>query len=256
MNFYVINLKRISAGILAAAFTAACVGAIVTHNKDESETFSVGGRNIPIYSVERGDNKIALTFDCAWNADDIDSILATLAKHNAKATFFMLGTWAQNYPDAVKKIADAGHEIGNHSYNHTDYTTLSREEQLNDMQRADDIIAEITGTAPILFRAPSGSYNDTVVAAAEESGRIYVQWSRDTLDYTDTATKESIIKRGTENTAAGDIILLHNGTKYTAYALDALLTELEKSFELVGLTDLLYFSEFTVDAAGRQYAVK
>ena len=66
--------------------------------------FNVNGREIPIYSVERDDNKIALTFDCAWNDDDIDSILDTLDKYNCKATFFVVGDWAEKYSESLKKI--------------------------------------------------------------------------------------------------------------------------------------------------------
>ena len=84
--------------------------------------FNVNGREIPIYSVERADNKIALTFDCAWNDDDVDSILDTLDEYGCKATFFVTGDWAEKYGDSLEKICQRGHEIGNHSYNHADYT--------------------------------------------------------------------------------------------------------------------------------------
>ena len=66
--------------------------------------FNVNGREIPIYSVERCDNKIALTFDCAWNDDDIDSILDTLDKYNCKATFFVVGDWAEKYSESLRKF--------------------------------------------------------------------------------------------------------------------------------------------------------
>ncbi len=252
MNFFVIRLKTLAA---AAAGVLAICAAGVFFFSNASETFLVGGREIPIYSVARDDNRIALTFDCAWNADDIDSILGTLGDHNVKATFFVVGSWAEKYPDAVRKIAAQGHELGSHSYNHADYTTLSESEMLEDMERTDNIIKDLTGESPALFRAPSGSYNSKVVAAAESSGRIYVQWSRDALDYTETATKDSIIKRACENTVPGDIILMHNGTKYTAYALDALLDDLCARFEPVKVSELLHLGEYTVDASGKQFPV-
>ena len=72
---------------------------------------SASVKELPIYNVAVKDKKVAFTMNCAWNADDIDSILSTLAKHNTHITFFIVGNWADKYPEAVKKIADAGHEI-------------------------------------------------------------------------------------------------------------------------------------------------
>jgi len=68
-------------------------------------------KQLPIYNVATEEKKVAFTMNCAWDADDIDSILETLSKHNTKITFFMVGDWVQKYPEAVKKIHEAGHEI-------------------------------------------------------------------------------------------------------------------------------------------------
>lgn len=68
-------------------------------------------RKVPIYNVDTKENKIALTMNCAWNADDVEQILQILEKNNIKITFFMVGDWIQKYPEAAKKISDAGHEI-------------------------------------------------------------------------------------------------------------------------------------------------
>ena len=123
MNFYVIKLKH----IIIALLIFAVIPIIWFTTSRAVSVFNVNGREIPIYSVERCDNKIALTFDCAWNDDDIDSILDTLDKYNCKATFFVVGDWAEKYSESLKKIYDRGHEIGNHSYNHADYTKMSAE---------------------------------------------------------------------------------------------------------------------------------
>ena len=248
MNFFIVRMRYvyITAAIIAgAAFVLFSGHSII-------QTFHSNGRELPIYSVERNDNKIALTFDCAWNDDDIDSILNTLDKYNAKATFFILGQWAEKYPESVKKIYDHGHEIGGHSYSHTDYTTLSVSDMEQDMTKTDSAIENTGAEVSLLFRAPSGAYNDTVVSAVEGSGRIYVQWSKDSIDYTDDATKASIIKRSTENVIPGDIILLHNGTKYTAQALDEILSILTQNFQPVILSDLIYFNQFRIDNTGKQ----
>lgn len=247
MKIAVIKAKYLVIAALAAVIIPVIFAAF---NKSQA-VFNVNGREIPIYSVERGDNKIALTFDCAWNDDDVDQILDTLDKYNCKATFFVLGSWAQKYEDSLKKIAERGHEIGNHSYNHADYTKLSAEEICADLEKADKIIAQITGKTPVLMRAPSGGYNNTVVTAAEGMGKIYIQWSVDGIDYGDT-TAEGIYKRSTQKTKAGDIILLHNGTEHTAKVLPDILAALGNDCEFVTVSELIYTDNFVIDGTGRQ----
>ena len=136
MNFYVIKLKH----IIIALLIFAVIPIIWFTTSRAVSVFNVNGREIPIYSVERDDNKIALTFDCAWNDDDIDSILDTLDKYNCKATFFVVGDWAEKYSESLKKIYDRGHEIGNHSYNHADYTKMSAEAITADLDKCDGIV--------------------------------------------------------------------------------------------------------------------
>lgn len=213
--------------------------------------FNSSERKIPIYSVERNDNKIALTFDCAWNDSDIDNILTILDKNNIKASFFVTGKWAEEYPESVKKIYENGHDIGNHSYNHADYTTMSKNDVIKDLDKCDSAIESIIGQKCTLMRAPSGGYNNTVMSAAEDSGRIYIQWSIDGLDYTTNATEESI-KNRVFNTAAGDIILMHNGTKLTAKVLPEIITELSKKYDFVKVSELIYPDNRIVDHTGRQ----
>ena len=144
MTFLVIRARHLA--ILAAALIAVPV-LFIAANKTMS-VFNVNGREIPIYSVERADNKIALTFDCAWNDDDVDSILDTLDEYGCKATFFVTGDWAEKYGDSLEKICQRGHEIGNHSYNHADYTKLSKEEMLADMEKCDAAVESATGEKP------------------------------------------------------------------------------------------------------------
>ena len=218
MNFYVIKLKH----IIIALLIFAVIPIIWFTTSRAVSVFNVNGREIPIYSVERNDNKIALTFDCAWNDDDIDSILDTLDKYNCKATFFVVGDWAEKYSESLKKIYDRGHEIGNHSYNHADYTKMSAEAITADLDKCDGIVESITGERPYLMRAPSGGYNNTVVKAAEDSGRMYIQWSVDGIDYGDNIVNPSSLhaasifmsfpfKAGFGNLAKPDFTYLHSG---------------------------------------------
>lgn len=213
------------------------------------------GRELPIYSVERADNKIALTFDCAWNDDDINSILDTLSENECTAAFFVTGDWAKKYPEAVEKIYKAGHIVGNHSYDHDDYTKMSSAEIEEDIKKADECIKRICGEAPLYMRMPSGAYNDTAVTAAESCGKISVQWSVDSIDYKKNATEDSILSKLVK-TKSGDIILMHNGTELTARLLPKIIKGLKKNYEFVSLDELIYQDNFEIDHAGRQILVK
>lgn len=230
----------------------AALALVFAFARGEMEVFKVGDREIPIYSVERDDNKIALTFNCAWNDSDVDRIIETLKKYNADATFFAVGDWAEKYPEALKKIADAGFEVGNHSYNHAHYSKMSKPDIIADMQKCDDLIENITGTKPYLFRAAYGEYNNNVVSACDETGRVYIQWSKDSLDYK-AKSAEEIRQRLLGKVKKGDIILMHNGTECTADALDGILSELSKEYTLVKVSDLIYRDNYTVDGCGRQH---
>lgn len=247
MHFFVIKVKYMVFGVLAVIMLVV-VG--VTSGPAVS-TFLSGSRELPIYSVAREDNKIALTFDCAWNADDIDSIVDALGRYNCKATFFVTGKWAEDYATALNKLYRGGHEIGIHSYNHDDYTKMSSDEILADMEKCDGAVMKATGYRPLIARAPSGAYNDNVVQTIEKSGRKCIQWSVDGLDYTDT-TIEEIKNRVLSKTKKGDIILLHNGTKLTAEALPQIIEQLKNDYELVTVTEMIYQDNFELDHTGRQ----
>ncbi len=246
MRIFTVRLKGtvIAAALVIAAAAAASTAAV--------GVFKSGNRELPVYSVERDDNKLAVTFDCAWNADDIDDILDTLDKYNAKATFFVCGAWAEKYGGAVKSIYERGHEIGNHSYNHADYTALSYNQILTDIARADAAVSQITGENPTVVRAPAGGYNDDVIRAVEETGRMCVQWSVDSIDYGKKGgDADGIRSRVLDKVGAGDIILFHNGTLHTAEVLPEILARLSNSYSFCTVSELMYTDGFYLDNAGR-----
>ena len=246
MKCFVIRSRTLFCVILAAIVLCIGIGTL-----NSLPVFKVGNREIPIYCVEREDNKIALTFNCAWNDDDIDNILKTLDAYGAKCTFFIVGDWAQKYPESVKKIVQKGHEIANHSYSHDHYSKWSREKILEDINKCDDLLEEITGTRPTLFRAAYGEYNDDVVLACEESGRYYIQWSVDSIDYGD-ATADDIYDRVISKTENGSIVLMHTGTQNTAKILPKIISELSKEHELCKVSDMIYKENYIIDATGKQ----
>jgi len=213
---------------------------------------AVSDRKLPIYCVDRQDNKISLTFDCAWNADDVDEIISVLDEYDCKSTFFVVGDWALKYPNAVKKLSNAGHEISNHSYNHKHYAKLNKDELKEDMDKCDEVIEKIVGFKNNLVRSPYGEYNNTVVEASHESGREIIQWSVDSLDWKDLSVAE-ITDRVVKKTESGSIILLHNGTKNTAKALKTILPELKsKGFSFVPVSEIIYKENFYIDNTGKQ----
>lgn len=212
---------------------------------------SVNGKEIPIYSVERNDKKIALTFNSAWGDEDIPKILDVLDKHKVKATFFVVGTWAEKYPESLKKISDSGHEIAGHSYNHAHYKKMNYQEIIKDLEKCDMAIEDVIKKDISLFRGGYGEYSDDVLRAARATGRTYIQWSVDSIDYNAKNSSE-IINRVTKKTSSGDIILMHTGTDFTAESLDELLTVLSQNFQLVTVSDLIYTEDFIIDHSGRQ----
>ena len=152
--FLVFNKEKIFA-YLVSVITVVVLFFVANsiYNNNESISTSAGvNSNLPIYNVETDKNKVSLTINCAWNADDIDSILETLEKENVKVTFFMVGDWVDKFPDAVKKISEAGHEIGSHSNTHPHVTKLSYEENVKEIEESSKKTEYLTGKKITIWR--------------------------------------------------------------------------------------------------------
>lgn len=219
---------------------------------------TAGKKNLPIYCVDKGntDDKkyISLSFDAAWGDEDTIEILDILDKHNVKVTFFMTGGWVDSYPDKVKEIYKRGHDLGNHSQNHKQMSKLSINEQKQELQSVTDKVKELTGYDMFLFRPPYGDYDSTLITTAYSLNYYPIQWSVDSLDWKDYGV-DNIIKTVTKHKALknGAIILCHNGAKYTAKALDNMLTSLEEQgFTLIPLSKLIIRENFKMDSNGCQ----
>ena len=142
---------------------------------------SFGDRELPIYSVDTTENKVALSFDAAWGAEDFAKIMEILDKHNVKVTFFMTGGWVESYPDCVKELVEKGHDLGNHSEHHYDMTSLSSSEQQDELMKVHEKVKELTGYEMYLFRPPYGAYCNSVINTSYACGYYPIQWSVDTL---------------------------------------------------------------------------
>ncbi len=209
-------------------------------------------RVLPIYKVKTEENKVALTMNCAWSADDIDRILETLEKNEVKITFFIVGEWAEKYPEAVKKIYEAGHEIGTHSNTHPHVEQLSAEKNLEEIKLGVEKLQKITGEKTRLYRTPYGEYNDTVINTARENGCYTIQWNIDTLDYKGL-TGDEMWGRIKEKLQKGSIILTHNGTEHTADSLDMLLKNIKTNgYQVTTVSDLIYKDNYIIDNNGTQ----
>lgn len=207
---------------------------------------------IPIYSVETNEKKVALTFDIGWGDEHIPAILEILQKNNVEATFFIIGTWVDKYPNRVKEIDNLGHEIGNHSNNHVYFTKLSKSKIKEEVFIVSGKIKKITGKETKLVRAPFGDYNSEVVKAIEETGHYCIQWDVDPVDWKEVSSEE-IVRRVTTKVQKGSIILLHNSNKETVKALDKIIKNLKsQGYEFVKVSDLIYKDNFYIDYTGRQ----
>lgn len=216
---------------------------------------SSSGKELPIYCVDRDDKKVGLSFDAAWGNEDTKQILEILAKHDVKVTFFMTGGWIEKYPDDVKAIAAAGHDLGNHSENHKHMSQLSKEQCKEELMKPHEKVKELTGKEMVLFRPPFGDYNNTLIRAARDSGYHTIQWDVDSLDWKDYGS-ESIINTvvNHKHLGNGSIILMHNGAKFTKDALESVILGLkEKGYEIVPISQLIHTGDYYMDHEGRQF---
>lgn len=213
------------------------------------------GRALPIYSValEDGDRRISYGINCAWGASDIPQILDDLDRLDVKVTFFLVGDWCEKNPDMVKEMFARGHELANHSDSHPDMTTLSKEEVTAELNACSEKITALTGVSPTLFRAPSGSYNDTVIQTARELSYYPIQWDADSVDWRGS-TLDQMRSRIQKTLKPGSILLFHNDTKHTATALPLLIEEMQRDgFTIVPVGELIHRSSYTIDHTGRQH---
>lgn len=243
------------AGILALCLTVVLVGTIFFGEDTVPASALVESRRLPIYCVQTEAPKVSLSFDAAWGNEDTNDLLFILAKHNIKTTFFMTGGWVESYPEDVKAISDAGHDLGNHSENHKQMSQLSAEECKDEIQKVHDKVKELTGKDMFLFRPPYGDYNDTLIEAANGLGYHVIQWDVDSLDWKDYGA-DAIVSKVVDHPHLGNgsIILMHNGATYTKDALEQVITGLtDKGYEIVPISELIYTENYEMDHEGRQF---
>ncbi len=200
-------------GVLVLSVGTLCLAPLEYENVSEMEKiYRSAGENA------RG---VSLMFNVYWGTDEVYKILDTLSAHEAKATFFIGGCWADDNVECLKAIDSAGHEIGNHGYFHKDHDKLNLVQNQKEITDCNRFIELVIGKKVTLFAPPSGAYNDKTLKAAELLNMKTILWSKDTIDWRDK-NSSIIYTRATKNVTSGDFILMHP-MEETAAALDDIL---------------------------------
>ncbi len=251
MRLFILKKKHLLpiCGVLLAIGIVCAVGLT---GRDTAQTAAVK-REVPIYCVATDDKKVALSFDAAWGNEDTELLIEILGKNNVPATFFVVGEWVDKYPESVKALSDAGHDIMNHSDTHPHMPQLSAEQMKSEINNCNSKIESVTGKCPTLFRMPYGDYNDLVVKTVGEVNMYPIQWDVDSLDWKGLSADE-ICKRVTSKVKNGSIVLFHNAAENTPAALPGIIETLKNDgYEFVKVSDLIYKDNYSIDNAGVQH---
>lgn len=184
---------------------------------------------------------VALTFDDGGNANQVTALLAVLREYNVKSTFFLLGNWLEANPQLAKRIIDEGHEIGNHSYNHPQFTRLSKSEMEKQIQACEEALRQGTGqTIKPYFRPPYGDFNSTTSDVLKERGyQAMVIWNVDSRDWTGAGSSQ-MVENIMQNVANGSIVLFHLHGANTVAALGQLIPRLQaQGYQCVTISKIL-----------------
>lgn len=177
--------------------------------------------NGTIYAGDKNSDKISLMINVYWGTEYVEMMLDILQKYNIKTTFFIGGTWAEENPNLLKRMYNAGHEIGSHGYSHKEHGKLSMEGNITEINKCHEIVKKILGIEMELFAPPGGSYNKATTTSATNLGYKTIMWTRDTIDWRDHNTN-LIYNRAVTNMCGGDLVLMHP-TANTVEALSQII---------------------------------
>ena len=242
--------------IAGAAFALAAVMMFWVVNHPAVVGASASTRQLPIYCVQKDYKVLSISFDAAWGNEDTQQLIDILDKYGVKATFFVVGEWVDKYPESVKALFDAGHEVMSHSNTHAHFNSLSADEIVADLTACGDKIEGVTGVRPTLFRCPYGEYDDHVINAVRSMDIEPIQWDVDSLDWKDLSAAD-ITKRVTGKVQPGSIVLFHNAALHTPEALPGIIEALlQQGYTFVPISQLILLGEcgqdYSTDHTGRQ----
>jgi peptidoglycan-N-acetylglucosamine deacetylase len=186
------------------------------------------------------EKSVALTFDDGPDETFTPLILQILAKHQVPATFFIIGNKAENHAELLKKIISQGHSVGNHSYSHAFlFDLFGRKKMEQDLQKAEDIIASMTGSKQMLFRPPYGVTTPVLAKVIRKMGYKAIGWSVRSLD-TVLKDKEKLTERVIERLHPGAVILMHDDREITGLVLEDIILKIkEEGYRIVGVEELI-----------------
>ena len=261
---FIKNTRNVKQGVIliavfAAAYLAGAGAGTVTTEPDAVETAAGASENWGLGFSENGskptgnaspeelkdyhagfidpdgseDNKVIyLTFDCGFENGNTEPILDALKKHNAPATFFIVGNYLETSPELVQRMLDEGHTVGNHTYHHPDITQISTKETFRkELEELETLFKEITGQEMTKFyRPPQGKYNKANLQMASDLGYCTFFWSLAYVDwYQDNQpTREEAFSKLLSRIHPGAVVLLHNTSDTNGESIDELLTKWEE----------------------------
>lgn len=197
-----------------------------------------------VWDVPTEEKTIAFTFDDGPDKTQTLKILKVLEENDAKATFFVVGSRVNKYPDIVAAELAKGHEVGNHSFHHPSFQNIANNTVVTEISETQQAIMQATGHQAVLFRPPGGQYNQHIVDVAKQNKLQLILWSwhQDTMDWASPGVYK-IVNRVLKNVRNGDIILMHDCVYHkpqTAEALAILLPELKKrGYSFVTVSQLM-----------------
>lgn len=186
--------------------------------------------------------KVALTFDAGSTDRAVEPILSVLAEHHVHCTFFLTGQFCRKFPKSCRAIADAGMELGNHSYSHPKFSRLTADEIKDQLDRSEGAIEEACGRgAKPLFRFPYGDSNRRVLLAVVADGYQPIHWSLDSLDaFGKPKTADFVAERFIKRLQSGDVTLMHVSCPTSAEALPRIFEHLDQmGLQVVPVSELL-----------------
>ncbi len=188
-----------------------------------------GGIDRPIYLIPTSEPAVALTFDISWGEKSPGPILDILKEQRVTATFFLSGPWVESHPDLVKRIAEDGHEIASHGHRHINYSPLSREEIIAEVNASKEAIKRVTGLEIEFIRTPNGDYDAEAIRAIREAGLTAIHWSVDSKDWLNPGANQ-IVNNVLSEARRGSIILMHasDSCQQTAQALPGVIEGLHQ----------------------------
>ena len=166
-----------------------------------------------------------LSFDDGPNPDYTAPVLDLLARHEARASFFLVGQNVERHPELVARMVAEGHRIGNHSYSHSVFSGISRAEQFTEIARTDKLLSVFDGLSCHPFRPPRGVFSVALLLRLARAGRRLTYWSYDSLDYRKQPVNELVDEMRAHVPPPGAIVLMHDDNERAPRILETLLPE-------------------------------